>query len=642
MDIFTEHRSAQTSSKSAERESGMEDEGDSGNETISSEMAEYQTNGMHDYLASNAECLYPAQFLYQKPESSSNTADHIDGKAGLVTGLATRGQHQPVGAEEEDIEALIARLTVPPPPKDSPESVHHVSSDNDQVDSEIMSDIQSVPFESLEVAPKKDGVDVNTTESSLDDGESMVTSEEDVLQIPPPPHVPTPDESPAATEQLDEDLKIELQTQIDEELQALIVPPPPLSESTELIDIPVVPPVNIITPPSSVETSPSCDNNNKKFRGNKPLLIEVQPCLDPVRNLTFVDGDDTIVPSQDSDKTQVQVTSLNKLRSSDSAHEGSKFTCDHHDDQKLMLYLKGSSGIVNNQRTDSSIESETTSPGSIGKPVVAVQGTQRSNVTSPKSPTDNEQVKFNSLKPRRRPPPPPPPPRRSSMTNILAQEGAILSITEKNECVSSEPTSSVRLENNSLTTDNTQLENGSSDQVITTTLNGSLVSHESTGGNDESVSIDPSRSKKDNISKLKLEKCNSDSLLDKVRSHLRSYHSPTIDRKQFQFDFSRRSGENGDSDSSTSTQTRHTASSPVVSPLLQRRTPLSRSGSSGSDSTSPGSGATSPRSPSATMKRAGRTMLPLTRSALTPSSTANKVRAHTKTCSSKRKYFQNF
>lgn len=175
------------------KESGIESESDSGNETISCENVDASSAGYQDFLTK-----VPSDALGQMSSS----------------------RKLPVDLDTLDIDAFIASVTVPPPPKDDPVEPH--------CGSQVVGISKSV-VEATHNATVSGGrlahVDV---EPSMLCGTSVGTSEEPLWKQL---LVMTP-----------------MSQDLEEEFAKLVTPPPPSSTETELRDIPIVPPVDAKTP----------------------------------------------------------------------------------------------------------------------------------------------------------------------------------------------------------------------------------------------------------------------------------------------------------------------------------------------------------------------------------------------------------
>ncbi len=214
-------------------ESGIESETDSGNETISSENVD-MSGGW--------------------PETQLDFA--LPKVAEEIPGISSKE------GDMDDIDAFIASVTVPPPPKDSPEDLPpppvHTGRQN--------STKRSVSTGSDDVfPPPPDSDDIcETVEIPDPEGEPW----EHLVAVAPP-----------------------LDGALEEEYAKYVIPPPPSCEETALLgDIVIVPPVSIKTPVSdkgspTLEFIQKRNNRRVEMRRSPPENGVLRAVVRPVQSL---------------------------------------------------------------------------------------------------------------------------------------------------------------------------------------------------------------------------------------------------------------------------------------------------------------------------------------------------------------------
>ena len=224
------HVAEEARKKEHERESGIESETDSGNETISSENVDFHGCGLTESLASQTEfpgltCVTERTMIPSFPETTTPST-HI-----------------------QDIDAFIASVTVPPPPKDSPE------------------EFELPPPPAPEAEDKGD----KTPVAGLHD---------DHVFFPPPPEMAGSSPMPRTPswQKLISMQGTSINQSLEEEFAKLVIPPPPNGKATELIgDIWIVPPVDLKTPSPLSENGSPPNITDEKARNQKSDLFSSLP-----------------------------------------------------------------------------------------------------------------------------------------------------------------------------------------------------------------------------------------------------------------------------------------------------------------------------------------------------------------------------
>ena len=225
-----------------EKESGIESESDSGNETISSENVDFSSSGFHELLGSSA-----MDFSRINEEQSAAIASDMNA----------------------DIEAFIARVAVPPPPRDSPEPPME---EGNRV---IVGDDRGI------VGDNRGNADQKIVQGEMS-SEGSISGD---LSANPQKHSPKQEDGAVAAKSetpfminspplsLNRDVKDSWQScqLLDEEIARLVIPPPPVSDSPTLEDIPIVPPVDVKSP------SPISESSSPSHSESSPLSIKRSP-----------------------------------------------------------------------------------------------------------------------------------------------------------------------------------------------------------------------------------------------------------------------------------------------------------------------------------------------------------------------------